>query len=66
VLQYMVFWVMTMCNDVVGYQCFRGPCCLCLKGEVNGTRKGEHKRGVESVQGSRKQGRRVIVAVLQE
>jgi hypothetical protein len=23
-----VFWVMTTCSVVVGYQCFRGPCCL--------------------------------------
>jgi hypothetical protein len=25
-----VFWVMTPCSDVVGYQHFRGPCCLHL------------------------------------
>jgi len=24
-----VFWVVTPCRDVVGYQHFRGPCCLC-------------------------------------
>jgi len=24
----MVFWVMTSCSAVVGYQCLRGPCCL--------------------------------------
>jgi hypothetical protein len=23
-----VFWVVTMCSTVVGYQYFRGPCCL--------------------------------------
>jgi hypothetical protein len=22
-----VFWVVTPCSGVVGYQCFRGPCC---------------------------------------
>jgi hypothetical protein len=38
--QVMVFWVMTLCSDVVGYQCFSGPCCLCLQGEVNGCRIG--------------------------
>jgi hypothetical protein len=26
----MVFCVATLCNDVVGYQCSRGPCCLHL------------------------------------
>jgi hypothetical protein len=25
-----VFWVVILCNDVGGYQCFRGPCCLRL------------------------------------
>jgi hypothetical protein len=29
-----VFWVVTQCIDVVGYQCFRGSCCLHLQGEV--------------------------------
>jgi hypothetical protein len=23
-----VFWVVTLCSIVVGYQCVRGPCCL--------------------------------------
>jgi hypothetical protein len=31
----MVFWVMMPCNEVIGYQHFRGPCCLHLEGEVN-------------------------------
>jgi hypothetical protein len=25
------FWVVTPCNDVVGYQRFEGPCCLHLQ-----------------------------------
>jgi hypothetical protein len=29
-----VFWVMTLCSVVVGYQCFRGPCCPHLQGQV--------------------------------
>jgi len=38
-IQVAVFCVMTPCSDVVGYQNFRGPCCLHLKGEVNSARK---------------------------
>jgi len=30
-IQVSVFWVMTLYSDVVGYQCFGGPCCLCLQ-----------------------------------
>jgi len=26
----MVFWVVVLCNVLVGYQCFRSPCCLHL------------------------------------
>jgi len=33
-IQVAVFWVVTPCNDVAGYQRFEGPCCLHLKGEV--------------------------------
>jgi hypothetical protein len=29
-----VFWVVTPCGVVVGYQTFRGPCCLHFHGEV--------------------------------
>jgi len=29
----MVFWVVMLYSDVVGYQCFRGPCCLHLQSE---------------------------------
>jgi hypothetical protein len=29
-----VFWVVTPCSVVVGYQCLRGPCCLHLQGEM--------------------------------
>jgi len=47
----MVFWVMMLYSDVVGYQCFGGPCCLNLPGEVNCDGKGgvdterEYKKG---------------------
>jgi len=30
-IQVKVFWVKMLCT-VVGYQCFRGSCCLCLSG----------------------------------
>jgi len=49
--QITVFQVMIPCSDVVGYQCFRGPCCLHFQSEVNGTEKEgvatgrEYKRG---------------------
>jgi hypothetical protein len=33
-IQVDVFWVVTSCSDVVGYQCFGTLCCLCLQGEV--------------------------------
>jgi hypothetical protein len=29
--QVKVFWVVTPCSVVVGYQCFRRPCCLHLQ-----------------------------------
>jgi hypothetical protein len=35
-----VFCVVLLCRVVVGYQCFRGPCCLHLQGEV--ARMGEN------------------------
>jgi len=28
----VIFWVVTPCSDVVGYQCFGRPCCLHLQG----------------------------------
>jgi hypothetical protein len=28
-------WVVTPYSDVVKYQCFGGPCCFHLQGEVN-------------------------------
>jgi len=31
-VQVDVFWVVTRCNVVVGYQRFRGPCCFHLSG----------------------------------
>jgi hypothetical protein len=40
----LVFWVMTLCNDVVGNQCFRQPCCLHLLGMMNGAGKGHRYR----------------------
>jgi len=30
-----VFWVVTPCSVVVGYQRFRGPCCLHIKGVLS-------------------------------
>jgi hypothetical protein len=39
-VQVEVFWVMKPHNFVVGYQCFRGLCCLHLRGEVNGVAGG--------------------------
>jgi hypothetical protein len=29
----------TACSDVVGYQCFGGPCCLHLQGDINYARR---------------------------
>jgi len=29
-IQVEVFWVVTLCIDAIGYQCFGGPCCLHL------------------------------------
>jgi len=40
-IQVMVFWVMTVCSDVTGYQCFGGPCYFHHQGEVNDTKKGD-------------------------
>jgi hypothetical protein len=34
--QMVVFWVVTPYSVVVGYQRFRGPCCLYLQDEVAG------------------------------
>jgi hypothetical protein len=31
--QVEIFWVVTPCNVVVGYQCFRGPYCFYIQGE---------------------------------
>jgi hypothetical protein len=31
-----VHWVALLCSVAVKYQCFRGPCCLHLQGEVTG------------------------------
>jgi len=47
----VVFWVVILCSDVVGYQCFRRSYCFYLQGKVNSAMKGsidigrEYKRG---------------------
>jgi hypothetical protein len=33
-IQVEAFWVVTPCSVAVGYQRFRGPCCLHLQGEM--------------------------------
>jgi len=33
-IQAVVLWVMTLCSDVVGYQCFRGPSIFTLNVEA--------------------------------
>jgi hypothetical protein len=33
-IQVMALWVVTPCSDIVGYQHFRGPCCLQLQGDA--------------------------------
>jgi hypothetical protein len=52
--QVKVCWVMTLCSVVVGYQCFKGPYCLHLEGEMssvgeNSTDIGPDWRGVAGV-----------------
>jgi len=37
----MIFWVVTLCSDVVGYQQFGGPCCLDLQGELKAAKSSE-------------------------
>jgi len=34
-IQVEVFWIVTQHSVIIGYQHFRGPCCLHLQGEVN-------------------------------
>jgi len=36
ILQVEVFWVVTPCNVMTGYQRFRDPCCLHLHPEGEG------------------------------
>jgi hypothetical protein len=31
-----MFWVLKLCLVAIGYERFRGPCCLHLQGEVTG------------------------------
>jgi hypothetical protein len=60
ICQVEVFWIVTQHNVVVGYQHFRGPCCLHLEGKVNGAGEMgidiglEYKRG-QSLAANRKQ-----------
>jgi hypothetical protein len=35
-IQIEVFWFVTVCTVEIGYQHFRGPCCLHLQGDVTG------------------------------
>jgi len=35
-IQIMVFWVMALCNDMVGYHCSTGWCCLHICPEDEG------------------------------
>jgi hypothetical protein len=37
VIQVVVFWVVTLCSDVVGNICFRGSCCLHIQGKDGGS-----------------------------
>jgi len=51
-IQFMVFWVMTPCSDVVGYQNFGGSCCLHIQGEMTSfhfTLKTETARPTETL-----------------
>jgi hypothetical protein len=43
--QVEVFWVVTPCYVVVGYQRFGGPCCLHLQGDVIG---GEERNCIDT------------------
>jgi len=36
-IQAEFFWVMTPCGTVIGYQSFRGLCCLHLQGGIGGS-----------------------------
>jgi hypothetical protein len=37
IFQVEVFWVVTPCSVVAGYQHFRGPCCHHLQGDDEGS-----------------------------
>jgi len=41
-IQVEVFWVVMPCSIAVGYQHFRGPCCLHLQGEATGDGRNRH------------------------
>jgi len=36
-IQVTVFWIVTPCSNVAGYQCFRASCCLHLEPEDRGS-----------------------------
>jgi len=33
-IQVVVFWVVTLCSNMVEHLCFKEPCCLSLQGEI--------------------------------
>jgi len=47
----VVFWVVILFNDVVGYHCFREACYHHFWGEVNGVGKGGIDIGRECKRG---------------
>jgi hypothetical protein len=48
-IQVKFFWVVMPCSVVLGYQCFRHPCCLHLQGKVavNGDKEHRYRPGVQ-------------------
>jgi hypothetical protein len=46
--QVKAFWVVMPSSVVVGYQCFRGPCCLHLQVEVTGYWKNSIDIGLDT------------------
>jgi len=52
-IQVKVFWVVTHCRVALGYQHFRGPCCLHPQGEMNSDGKKRHRYRLGVQEGSR-------------